>query len=1188
MSNAIKLKTPFNQALLYFGTLLIIGSSAFAIEFVPSTFTLIPPIRNGSSDKVAVGNFFCRAGLGCKNDGVIVFKSNTDGNSKQKTAEREIMLRVSSNPGGGLEDVSFNSLYGGQSANLGSPLTGLESGLTIGGCVGDLNGDGYSDIVAVNTNYRHKMWINSGAAQPGTMRDRTADLNEQHWSVSGNRVVNASNITGNDLYQYVADGNINNTTARDCAIGDLNGDGFNDIIIVHSSVITTKMIGQHPLDVAPATTIQVFLNQGAAARGVFRDVTRTREWIIPANRADPILSKNFKVYLRDWNGDNHPDIVILGAADGSANGHNFILIYDPVNHSYPAPSDLNRVDTAANGGPFFARSFEQVAIGNVKYALYGGIDGVLRAFAYQPGAGGAAGTFLSVPLGTVFDPSTIPDVTPNAITAIKTYLGPATNPSKATRLLAIARTDRIELYGVKGKFLRYDSTSGDAASGSIYDIANLDVNRDGGDDLVLSGSSTMRVATIGPDFHYHLASAYLNARTMNSQSVSKCMGPVNPDQSCPATGSAAYLMPGYLNFNPLFQSKRNLKDTYYGMKTGGFTPGFEDLSAYLNPQPKMANYEACMADAAARGIREPSPLSDFMANCDHPEACQAALHLQCTDAQIAAKTGVGGGAGFLSSCSWNTFKAASMLVACNAQCMEDCDKVNDQSADLNLLGILGRTPLYCAQDQTVCKTQCSIAFENGGGTPPHNDAYDRLLGRVNSSSGSVKVEQALIEQTGSMTGIDFDGDGRTDLVSEATYQGTTLYRNIGPDPAAPGPDRFAAVDPSHLPCPLSNNPMENGSVIAIDFNHDGRMDLIHIRKEQPVELWLNQLAPGANLAAPGKWFLAYNLRPNDPQIAPKAYATKIVERDGKPPVFFVSDVQTRTDNSGADFTIEKWIPGGVNGSGLNRGRPVNYLRPQAIANDASSLGALLLKDGVTRAGLACLDHTNGTLTNPCPRNISLVKLGDTNFIHGSVSAIEVADIDGDGNLDLILGPTGWREIVENFLPGGGSDDAHFTSPRMTLLLSDSADIATARFEDASRHVQYNMLDAPRLSFTVSGGALPEGNGTGINYTSDVQFVTGISAADFDGDGDIDLLITDFSGPVYLQNEGRDCWLAAATQPDKRCLTPILTAFGSGMTGFNGITGLKNYGSTVFDVNRDGLLDFVMRAAGEDIVYLQRR
>ena len=150
MSNAIKLKTPFNQALLYFGTLLIIGSSAFAIEFVPSTFTLIPPIRNGSSDKVAVGNFFCRAGLGCKNDGVIVFKSNTDGNSKQKTAEREIMLRVSSNPGGGLEDVSFNSLYGGQSANLGSPLTGLESGLTIGGCVGDLNGDGYSDIVAVN------------------------------------------------------------------------------------------------------------------------------------------------------------------------------------------------------------------------------------------------------------------------------------------------------------------------------------------------------------------------------------------------------------------------------------------------------------------------------------------------------------------------------------------------------------------------------------------------------------------------------------------------------------------------------------------------------------------------------------------------------------------------------------------------------------------------------------------------------------------------------------------------------------------------------------------------------------------------------------------------------------------------------------------------------------------------------
>jgi hypothetical protein len=268
--------------------------------------------------------------------------------------------------------------------------------------------------------------------------------------------------------------------------------------------------------------------------------------------------------------------------------------------------------------------------------------------------------------------------------------------------------------------------------------------------------------------------------------------------------------------------------------------------------------------------------------------------------------------------------------------------------------------------------------------------------------------------------------------------------------------------------------------------------------------------------------------------------------------FLISGIETRNDGT-RHFALRGLHPSGFAANGA-----INTLTP----------GPVFLVDG-TRAGLSCKDHRTGVISQPCPALITQYEA----TAQGMINTLEIADIDQDGNRDLILGPSGWNEHHTELLSRFGN-----VSPVLTLLLGNQPDPAQSRYLDVSPQVQY--LAASGLSSNHLDPVL------GVDRQ--VQMVMGTNAADFDGDGDLDLLVVDFNKVVYYDNQGRDCWLRARQDGRVRCLVERTSiAFPGGSHGYDGVYGPKNYGATVGDFNHDRRLDFFLRAAGEDLLYEQQ-
>lgn|GEM_PF-7119771 len=62
----------------------------------------------------------------------------------------------------------------------------------------------------------------------------------------------------------------------------------------------------------------------------------------------------------------------------------------------------------------------------------------------------------------------------------------------------------------------------------------------------------------------------------------------------------------------------------------------------------------------------------------------------------------------------------------------------------------------------------------------------------------------------------------------------------------------------------------------------------------------------------------------------------------------------------------------------------------------------------------------------------------------------------------------------------------------------------------------------------------------------------------------------------------------AANPAAKCMIQRTErAFPGGGHGYDGLYGPKNYGATVGDFNGDARLDFMLRAAGEDLLFEQQ-
>ena len=161
----------------------------------------------------------------------------------------------------------------------------------------------------------------------------------------------------------------------------------------------------------------------------------------------------------------------------------------------------------------------------------------------------------------------------------------------------------------------------------------------------------------------------------------------------------------------------------------------------------------------------------------------------------------------------------------------------------------------------------------------------------------------------------------------------------------------------------------------------------------------------------------------------------------------------------------------------------------AIGNTYGGDPQLYLNQGFTSAGVWLGLRKQATWFTTEQNNTSFL-LDNTGTLTPGVStcAIVLADLDADGDLDCVLG---------NYLDAG-------RSPRTRMLLNDG------------------------------GGAFVEATSARLTYsqnTSPTPFTTGMTADDLNGDGHIDLLLSDpFSGPYVAINQGGGMFSTIASAP----------------------------------------------------------
>ena len=334
--------------------------------------------------------------------------------------------------------------------------------------------------------------------------------------------------------------------------------------------------------------------------------------------------------------------------------------------------------------------------------------------------------------------------------------------------------------------------------------------------------------------------------------------------------------------------------------------------------------------------------------------------------------------------------------------------------------------------------------------------------------------------TNSMAVVDVNGDGEPDLAAITGF--STVAVLLGK-----GDGSFMNLKS----IPLAATQYYPGAGVAADFNGDGKLDLAVAESNYPNGQVSVELGTGSGTFKTPIVSLLGTTATN-PNIVLEAD----FNGDGK------SDLAV-LDDYGNGFQI---LLG--NGDGTF-GTPVDTSLTYSVLSLA--VGDFN-KDG--KADLVVT--TNGGNGSPS-MNIYLSN-GDGTFSPRSQYAVPsyanvaVADVNGDGNLDLIV--TSFGSVLEVF-PGNG--DGTFKSPISGPSDTYSSQVVTGDFNGDGK------LDITVGTYT--GIAFLAGNGDGtfrsqVYSNSTLQFTGRLVAADFNGDGKLDLAAyAGFSGAAVMSGNG---------------------------------------------------------------------
>jgi large repetitive protein len=246
--------------------------------------------------------------------------------------------------------------------------------------------------------------------------------------------------------------------------------------------------------------------------------------------------------------------------------------------------------------------------------------------------------------------------------------------------------------------------------------------------------------------------------------------------------------------------------------------------------------------------------------------------------------------------------------------------------------------------------------------------------------------------------------------------------------------------------------------------------------------------------------------------------------------------------------------------------PVGFNSAPAFA-DLNGDGDLDAVVGVSDGSLKYFENTGSAVSPAFALSASSAPFGLDGV--GSASSPAFADLNGDGNLDVVTGGAFGSEIYfentgsaiapafasSSINPFGLSNVGPFSAPAFADLDGDGDLDAVVGGNDGTFRYFENVGDATTPAFVLSTSSAPFG-------LSDVGSYSALTFADLDGDGDLDAVVGDAVGTLkYFENTG----------------TAIAPGFVlSTSTAPFGLSNVGAYSKPAFaDLNGDGRLDAVV-------------
>ncbi|NYT27644.1 MAG: VCBS repeat-containing protein [Candidatus Thiodubiliella endoseptemdiera] len=458
-------------------------------------------------------------------------------------------------------------------------------------------------------------------------------------------------------------------------------------------------------------------------------------------------------------------------------------------------------------------------------------------------------------------------------------------------------------------------------------------------------------------------------------------------------------------------------------------------------------------------------------------------------------------------------------------------------------------------------------YQNTGTTS--NPAYEAKTGDDNPFNG------IDVGDYSKPTLADIDGDGDLDLVTGENNGTLKYYYNQQPasvDGQAPTPTATNSWTLSNIPA--GQSAFKAGDVISLTLTMSETLKLNNTTGSKVViagkDFVLDKTA--STTAGDKKLVFKYSVQAGDSIAAtdfdidnPTSDITlnNITDVAGNAPVFTADRVVlTKTKLE----YIEKTGSGNNPFEGIDVG---DISAPTLVDIDGD--GDLDLVVGEVGGTLKYYQNT-GTTSNPAYE----AKTGDSNPFNGidvgNAASPTLADIDGDGDLDLVMGEdNGTLKYYQNTgttsnpayeaktgddNPFNGIDVGDFSAPTLADIDGDGdLDLVVGEVYGALKYYQ-NTGTTSNPTYEAKTGDSNPFNGI------DVGNLSAPTLADIDGDGDLDLVVGESAGTLkYYQNTGTTS-------------NPAYEVKTGDSNPFNGIDVGKFSAPTLADIDGDGDLDLV--------------